>query len=592
MEVLARTAADLTRIQDTGQVLETICARTRLLIDSDMAYISLNDDDTGETYIRATDGVKTEQYRSIRMPLGTGVLGAAASGERTFTTPDYEKDTTLIHVPKIDDAVATEGVRSILAAPLRIDGKVIGALLVANRTPGNYGAEEQLIIEALAPQAAVAVENARLFETQRTALERERIALSEASRHLAQMRRLAQAEHAFSNALSKPNGLEVLTEELCSSLCAEAVAFDATGQVIAGVSTNHDAVERIILTTIGSGNPVAQGGDTEIALASAQGATLGGFVVTPIAERSSTVRDADADSIILNRACSHLSALLLFQRTLDESRFRLERDLMSALTALTYGESTRSLEQSLLKLSAGSPVPPHARAIFVLDVEQHLHVHTLQSLRDKGLAAVAASHEGHICGIFHGKDVTAEDLAEALSVTGSGFVGGIAAFQELGDASRAHREATQLSQAARKLGRAKEIVTRGRLGTAGLLVGGADDGLVSSIIAEQIGSLSAYDAQHGTALVETCEAWLESGRSVIEAAEHLFVHTNTVRQRLDRITGVLGAGWADGSHTLDLHLAIRLKRLTDPVVARASRQAGETPGRLPAGDQGGSPRSS
>ncbi len=58
--------------------------------------------------------------------------------------------------------------RSTLGIPLWVRDKVIGALVVDNRTPRRYTPEDIRVVQAFAQQAAVAIENARLFEAQRT----------------------------------------------------------------------------------------------------------------------------------------------------------------------------------------------------------------------------------------------------------------------------------------------------------------------------------------------------------------------------------------------------------------------------------------
>ncbi|WP_036961457.1 helix-turn-helix domain-containing protein [Pseudoclavibacter soli] len=170
LNVLQHTATDLTRIHDYEEVLRAICERTRALLGSDMAYISLNDDDAAATYIRMTSGVRTAGYRSIRMPLGTGVLGVVASGDRTAQSTDYAADRQVVHIAQIDEVVAAEGVRTILGAPLRVADQVIGALMLAERHRRIFSDDEVAMIEAIAAHAAVAVENARLFEELRAAL--------------------------------------------------------------------------------------------------------------------------------------------------------------------------------------------------------------------------------------------------------------------------------------------------------------------------------------------------------------------------------------------------------------------------------------
>lgn len=108
--ILVDAATLITGARDMDETLELICRRTRLLLDSDMAYVSLNDLDQGQTYIRTTDGVLTSAYRNLRMPLGTGILGQAAGGATVSQTGDYLKDPSFPHIPSVDDVVREEGV--------------------------------------------------------------------------------------------------------------------------------------------------------------------------------------------------------------------------------------------------------------------------------------------------------------------------------------------------------------------------------------------------------------------------------------------------------------------------------------------------
>lgn len=571
VEVLAQTAADLTRLKDTEGVLAAICGRTRLLIDSDMAYISLNDTALGETYIRATDGVRSEAYRSIRMPLGTGVLGAAATGERTFMTTDYSSDNSIVHIRRIDEAVEAEGVRAILAAPLKIEGTVIGALLVADRSARHFLPEEQLIIESLAPLAAVAVENARRFEDQREALEREREARAEASANLAKVRRLATAEQAFSDALSSSAGFDALLDELQACLARDAVAFDAHGQVVA--STRPSAVDAEVISAIrealreardrNGAAPRGQPGH-HISLARAHGSVLGGILVLPGVSPERVTADPETDSTLLTRASSHLATLMLFQRTIDDSRYRQERDLMSALAVHDPADDPRPLERSVRKLSTGAEIRVENRAILVIELGQEDHFPALRRLRDSRMVSIVASHDGHVCGLIDATATRPSDVARALGDIAVAMYGGVSPLPKLESAAQAHTEAHGLARALLQLGRSGEVADRGSLGSVGLLLGAGGNAIPEEIVAAQLGPLLAYDAAHGTTLTETCEAWLECGRSVSDTAASLFVHTNTVRQRLDRITAVLGEGWADGSRALDLHLALRVRRISFP----------------------------
>ena len=81
----------------------------------------------------------------------------------------------------------------------------------------------------------------------------------------------------------------------------------------------------------------------------------------------------------------------------------------------------------------------------------------------------------------------------------------------------------------------------------------------STFVETVIGRLVAHDARHRTNLVETLEAFLET-RRVAVAARRLYVHTNTLANRLERIADVIGPFVGDADRCLTLGLALRLRK--------------------------------
>lgn len=78
---------------------------------------------------------------------------------------------------------------------------------------------------------------------------------------------------------------------------------------------------------------------------------------------------------------------------------------------------------------------------------------------------------------------------------------------------------------------------------------------------ETLAPLLEYDAKHGTELVATAFNFFNEGRSIAAVAHLMHVHENTVRQRLDRIAGLLGSEWSYGQAGLDYHIMLSLLRL-------------------------------
>jgi DNA-binding PucR family transcriptional regulator len=81
----------------------------------------------------------------------------------------------------------------------------------------------------------------------------------------------------------------------------------------------------------------------------------------------------------------------------------------------------------------------------------------------------------------------------------------------------------------------------------------------TTFVDSTIGALVAYDARHRTALVETLDVYLAT-RKVAVAARRLFVHANTLTNRLDRIAEIVGPFVDDPDRCLTLGIALRLRR--------------------------------
>ncbi len=163
LSALYDTASDLTAIRDVDAILAAIVRRARQLLNADMTYLSLNDEAEGASYMKVTDGALTPEFRSLRLPLGTGLLGLVAQTGAPYFTEDYQSDERFVHRGYIDEAVAGEKIRAILGVPLVLDGRVIGTLLAVHRSVRPFPPSEVSLLTSFAAHAAVALENARLF---------------------------------------------------------------------------------------------------------------------------------------------------------------------------------------------------------------------------------------------------------------------------------------------------------------------------------------------------------------------------------------------------------------------------------------------
>jgi DNA-binding PucR family transcriptional regulator len=120
-------------------------------------------------------------------------------------------------------------------------------------------------------------------------------------------------------------------------------------------------------------------------------------------------------------------------------------------------------------------------------------------------------------------------------------------------------EARDCAEALDALGRSGDGAAAADLGFAGLLLGDRPD--VPGYVARILGPVVGHDADRGSDLVGTLEAYFAAGASPRRAATALHVHHNTVAQRLERVAALLGADWQHPDRVLDVRLALHLRRL-------------------------------
>jgi DNA-binding PucR family transcriptional regulator len=128
------------------------------------------------------------------------------------------------------------------------------------------------------------------------------------------------------------------------------------------------------------------------------------------------------------------------------------------------------------------------------------------------------------------------------------------------NASRAYREAVDAATIGRALLGEGGAIAYSQVGAYRYLVHIAAEDAPHDRMRAAVDRLIDYDRKRRTALLDTLERYLAERRSVIESARALFIHPNTLRQRLGRIEELTGLR-LDEDDLLSLELAIKLARL-------------------------------
>ncbi len=128
------------------------------------------------------------------------------------------------------------------------------------------------------------------------------------------------------------------------------------------------------------------------------------------------------------------------------------------------------------------------------------------------------------------------------------------------EATRAYHEALDAATIGRALLHDGGAIAYSQLGAYRYLVHIAAEQAPRDRMREAVDALIAYDNRRRSSLLDTLERYLAERRSVIESARALFIHPNTLRQRLARIEELTGVE-LDQDDLLSLELAIKLARL-------------------------------
>lgn len=144
---------------DLDDLLELILGKLTELIEADRATLYLLDEQRKELVSRLVVG---EQVRSIRIRVGHGIAGMVAQTGRPIRITDAYSDARF---ERDWDLLTGYRTTSMLAAPLKNHlGRTIGVIQVLNKqAEAGFTDEDEAILAALSTQAAVAIDNSRLF---------------------------------------------------------------------------------------------------------------------------------------------------------------------------------------------------------------------------------------------------------------------------------------------------------------------------------------------------------------------------------------------------------------------------------------------
>jgi PAS domain S-box-containing protein len=141
-------------------LLRVLVGRVREVLVADTAAVLFLEDDS--LLVRAAAG-EEELEQGMRLPFGRGFCGRIAAERRVLSLEDVEQDDIL------SPLLREKAVKSMLGAPLLVDGRVLGTMHVGTLARRRWSADDAELLQLMADRVAMALERARLYEAERSA---------------------------------------------------------------------------------------------------------------------------------------------------------------------------------------------------------------------------------------------------------------------------------------------------------------------------------------------------------------------------------------------------------------------------------------
>ena len=156
----ALTDAALAHLQ-LDDLLAALLERTTDVLGVDTCAVLLLDDDRRGLVPRAAVGIEVDRH--LRIPIGRGFAGRVAADGRPVVLDEVDQ------ADLFNPILRAKGIKSLLGVPLVVRDEVIGVLHVGSLAPREFGQADVDLLQLVADRAAIAIEHARLYESERAA---------------------------------------------------------------------------------------------------------------------------------------------------------------------------------------------------------------------------------------------------------------------------------------------------------------------------------------------------------------------------------------------------------------------------------------
>jgi GAF domain-containing protein len=525
-------------VASTLELDEVLRAVVRLLSEASAVhacFVYLADDDGDRLVLQAAGGPYEHLIGRIVLERGEGLAWwAAERGEPAFIRDNLLDDPRTKYVPELEE----ERFQSLVSVPIQArDGSLIGVISAHTEAPREFTQAEVDFLVSSATLVAGAIENARLYEETRT--------------RVAELERLTSLAESIAEAQTLDELLPAVAtraRELLGAAACHLHLLEPGSEELEWRASSPAGEPRRSIGLAELGPELRRGGRaTRLAVPLVAGDELVGLLV---AEATAAV---DLARAVASQTAVGIKKIQVIERLTEKN---LIKDFFEGLAR---GDVSGDLEGRAARLGCDLDAPhlvlvshpPNAaleRALATA-LPGSLFDHREESLR--ALLRLPASDPARVVAAVrrsHGQ------LEAPVSVGLSSVCRGPSAYAAGFDEARDAALGTSV------LRNASTVMTYEELGAYKYLLRIAVEGGVRDATVDAISRIADYDRQRGASLLVTLEEFLRRRGSISATSEALYVHPNTLRQRLRRIAELTGLDLRSDDWLL-VEIAVKMVKL-------------------------------
>jgi signal transduction histidine kinase len=204
---LLELTTDMVSTLDLATLLQRIVDAAQEMTESEASSLLLFDPKTNHLYFEAATGLQGEGFSRTPVPVGSSIAGWIFKNRKPLLVHDAHADPRFFVEVDVQSDFYT---RTLLGAPLVTNNKTLGVIEAVNKREGHFDEEDLRMLQSLAAQAAIAIQNSRLFQQSDLIAEM-----------VHELRTPLSSLLAASNLLQRPDLGQVQNKKLCTTVYRE-----------------------------------------------------------------------------------------------------------------------------------------------------------------------------------------------------------------------------------------------------------------------------------------------------------------------------------------------------------------------------------